>query len=327
MKIINLIILFVAITSTSYPQALDNEFQAYFAKVTSTIQKNTEDLTAKDIEILKEAEKISINHFGETYQQSMKNLIQKSSKKLNEYDYYITRKKQIEQEMLRKEQQIEFTESQLRQTEQERDSAIYFSELLKKEIADLNKRIKELTTDKKNFEKANKMLIEDNQNYQAVISNTRASLSRIQKLLSTTPIKSEISDQVPASLIDSLELVECGIAETLMNNFNLTLRAMLNDPKFIDTVAKYFKQNKSLPADIDEYVQSGRDLAEKMTISSMDCVRISGASILNAIENFTLEIENQSGKWKFDDVILIPGLILLIILIIVILLIIRKKRT
>lgn len=327
MKIINYLLILIFVSYLAYSQALDNEFQAYYAKVVSIIQKNTEELTPKEVEILKEATKMNINHFGESYQQSMRQLIQNSNKKLNEYNEYIAKKRQMEEEMLRKERQIEFTESQLRQTEMERDSAIQFSELLKKEIEKLNKRIKELSADKKNLEKVNKMLLEDTQNYQAIITNTRSSLSRIINLFSNTPIKSEFSSEIPQTLIDSLELAECGIAETLMKNYNLTLNAMLKDAKFIDTVAKYYKENKSLPADIEEYINSGKELAEKMTLSPMDCVRISGTSILNTIENFTLEIENQSGKWRLDDIILIPGLIILLILIVFIIILIRKKKS
>ncbi len=326
MNIIHYFFIIISITYCSYSQALDNEFQSYYAKVVSIIQKNTEELTVKEVEVLKDATKMNINHFGESYQHSMRQLIQNANRKLNEYNEFLAKKRQTEEEMFRKQRQIEVTESQLRKTEMERDSAIQFSEMLKKEIEKLNKKIKELTNDKKNLEKANKMLLEDNQNYQAIISNTRSSISRIINLIGYSSVNSELSAQIPQSLKDSLEIAECGIAETLMKNYNLTLNAMLKDAKFIDTIAKYYKQNKSLPSDVQEYIDSGKDLAEKMSLAPMDCIRISGINILNSIENFILEVENQSNRWKLDDIILIPVIAILIILIVFVIILIRKRR-
>jgi chromosome segregation ATPase len=317
---------FVLTALLSSFQAQDNDFQSYYAKVSKAAGKTPETLTKADVDILKDAASKNDTYFGDAYQNSMKTIKQSAKRKITEYDEYIKRKAQIESEFKEKEKKIAQTEGELRETEAERDSAIALSEQLRIEIDKLNKRMNKLSNEKGSLEKMNKKLQEDNQSYSTMLDDARKVMSRVQNILVGSPMSNEVSANMPQTLKDSLESIECGVAETLMNNFTLTIESMQKDEKLMDSISKIYKETKTLPQDIEEYLENGRKLSEKMASSQSDCVRISGNSIVNSIEEFKSAVENYSQKKSIFDMLLIPGLIAVVALLVVIILLLRRKK-
>lgn len=331
MKLFKLLLsISIVLTATSIVlafQAQDNDFQSWYAKVRSSLQKNVETLTKNDVDILKEAKGRNATYFGAEYQNSMKNLKQEVQEKLNHYDEYVrkTRERQIADD--KKQQQLEETEGQLKQTEQQRDSVIDINTRLSQEIEKLKKNITRLTREKGSLEKANRKLLEENQVTSSMLEEVRRTMQRMQNLISMKTIDSEVALQLPSSLKDSLENIECGVSESLMNNFLLTLRTMENNEKYIDSVGKIYIDKKTLPEQLKEYLDNGRQLSDKMKSSTTDCVRISGNKISDSIDEFMLALENRGKSKSLDQILLIPGIILLVILIVVVIIILRKKNS
>lgn len=307
-------------------QAPDNDFQSYFAKVNNVLQKSVESMNKADAEMLRDANSKSNNYFGEAFQNSMRTLKQSAKSKLLEYEEYLANKKQTEEKFKQKETELSETQNELMLTKEQRDSLSVANAALLEEIDKLTKRVKKLSSEKGNIEKLNKKLIEDSQSYQSMLNDTRKVFDRMQNLLSASPILSEMQSQLPATLKDSLESIECGVSESLMKNFTLTLDGMKKDEKYIDSIAKIYADTKKFPADLEEYFEKGKALSDKMTSSSTDCVRISGNSILNSIEEFKQYVEERSKGTSLDKILLIPGIILLAAIIIVIIFLVRKKR-
>ena len=330
MKILNYFVLIFLLLSTASVlfarQAQDNDFQSWYARVNSVLQKNVESLNKNDVDILKEAKNRNANYFGADYQNSMKKLKQEVQQKLNHYDDFVKKTKEREIVEEQKQMQLEQTEGQLKKTESERDSVIDINTRLFQEVEKLKKNISKLTREKTSLEKANRKLLEENQVTSSMLEEVRRTMQRMQYILSMRTTDSEVAMQLPSSLKDSLENIECGVSESLMNNFMLTLRTMQNNEKYMDSVGKIYIDKRILPEQLKDYLDNGKKLSEQMKSSTTDCVRISGNKITESIDDFMLALENKGKSTSLGKILIIPGIILIVVLVVVIVIISRRKK-
>jgi len=226
-----------------------------------------------------------------------------------------------------KDKRLDETSQQLDSTEQELDSAILKNKELTNEIYTLLNYITRLKKEKKNLSEQLEKLSDENKSLYSTLDEISSSLRRIRKLIRTPRrLGGELFMELPSTFRDSLQDVECGMADLIAENFSLTIQSMEDNKEFIDSVYNYFSEKKDYPKELKEYLNNGMILSDSLNTSPYDCVRQRGKEIAGMILTFKNEVENPDTSWSITEILMIPSIILLLLLIIAIIRISRKGK-
>jgi uncharacterized coiled-coil protein SlyX len=248
-----------------------------------------------------------------------------SKKKINEYNVWKSQKEHVktlstdlstEQEKTKQQEEVISAQSDTIVTQKMTISQMTL------EMAKLKKEIQR-------FNKLNSKLRDEKANLQTILDANQEIVRRMKSLFSRN---SELINNTPSELKADLENTECELGEILKQNFLLTIDRLKKDAPMLDSLRKFYVDNKRYPEQIEKYIADGESLANKFAISPIPCVSKNSSEILLAINEMKMLLENKECGFgcklaKFiQENILIVVLVSLGLLGLLIFLGLRKKK-
>lgn len=304
-----------------------NDIQSWQARIGQIIVKQFSDLTQEDISFLKSVTNTNKLAFGERYQKIVEDKKAEVANYIREYERW------VEQKEKEKQLQSELGEEKERTREQQTIIEAQLDTITVKEriIAELKAQVEKMKTEIKKITSINQKIKSEQKSLQAVLDDNLTVVRRLRGLLARND---EMAANSPADLKADLENTECDLAELLKSNYLLTIERLKADKAILDSLQKFYREKKRYPDQIDKYITDGEELANRFSLSSVDCVKRNSAEILTAVSDIKslMEVEEcgffcKIGKFITENLALSIIIILAVLALIIFLILRSGKRS
>jgi len=301
-----------------------NDIQSWQAKVNEVSSKHAEDLTPNDLSFLKSVVNINPKNFSEAYQKVVDDRKVDAQRVLKEYDVWINQNRKSEQlgTDLHSEQQKTLEQEQ---TINELGDTIKQKNMT---IAQMAQEMSKMKSELKRMKNANNKIKNENTSLKEMMNENQEILKRMRSMFTKN---GELENNMPTEFKADMERTECELADLIKDNYLLTIDRLKKDTHSLDSLKKYYIDNKKYPDVITKYITDGEALSAKFSDSRIECVSKNSLEISSAIGDLRSLLENKepgffSRFWKYLTAN--PVVIILAILLIsaVVLLIIFNRR-
>ena len=284
-----LLISCIFVLGTLFAQNNNNEYQQLLAKTQVLFAKQPETLNKEDLAKLDELIKLDINLFGEENARLCKKLVDEAKKKKEEYNQYIERMKDMSSTLNTLDDEI----SKRMLAEQENADLSLENTNLKLIIEDLQSVIARFKKQEQKLNKANSRLAKENLVARELLKESADIVGQMLTLMPNFRMDNTTSEELPQTLIDSLEDAQCRVSRLLKENFLITIQQLSANDQFMDSANIYFKDKNSHLFEVRGYMQNGEELINRLRKSGIDCAIDCAKNIETEMHDFIFNIENR----------------------------------
>ena len=317
-----MVVLFLVSAMSLFAQ---NDIQSWQAKVNEVSAKHAEELTQNDLNFLKSVVNVNPKTFGDAYQKVVGDRKVDAQRVLKEYDVWISQNKKAEQ--------LGTDLNSEKQKTQEQEIIINAQgDTIKQKnmtIAQMAQEMSKMKSELKRITKANSKLKNEKTSLQEVINENQEILKRMRSMFAKN---GELESNMPGEFKADMERTECELADLIKNNYMLTIDRLKKDVHALDSLKKYYIDNKKYPDVIEKYINDGEALATRFSESKIECVNKNSLEILSTIGDLRALLESRepgffSRIWKYlaaNPVVIILSIFLIAA---VILLVVFSRKT
>ena len=304
-----------------------NDIQSWQARVNEVSAKHAEDLSQNDLNFLKSVVNINPKTFGDVYQKVVDDRRADAKRLLKEYDVWVSQNKKAEQlgtDLKSKEEEVQAKE----QIISAQGDTIQKQNMT---IAQMAQEMSKMKSELKRLTKANTKLKNDKASLEEMMNENREILRRMRSMFARN---GELENNMPSEFKADLERTECELADLIKTNFLLTIERLKKDTRALDSLKKYYVDNKKYPDVIDKYILDGEALSARFSESKIECVSKNSLEIMSAITDLRDLLENKEsgffGKiWKYlaeNPVVIILSIFLIAAIVLLVIFNSRKPK-
>jgi hypothetical protein len=302
--------------SILFTQDKNSDYQTILAKAQMLFDKQPETFNKNDLAQLNDLINLDINRFGEENVRLCKNLIEQAKKKKKDYEQYITRMHDMSSTL----DELDDETYRRQNAEQENSELISENSNLKQIVEDLKGIIDRFAKQEKKLNAANARLQNENLAAKDLLKTSSDIVAQMLMLMPNIRMDNTIQNSLQRTLKDSLEEAQCRVAQLLKSNFLITIQQLKTNQQFIDSANLHYITNNSHLSDVQNYMDNGSELVQRLRKSGIDCAIGYATDIEAEMNDFISIIENtKDNAGNFLSFItnniywIIPVLLILII--------------